>query len=264
MSNVKFLYEGCETASFTASAGTATGYDIDNLANRNPGSIWRSGAVTDGQTLTIDLGVARVANTVILGGHNMLTAPNDQLDLKVEHSDNGSSWTEAASLTQGDPGLAAIAIYEFSSVTKRYWRIVFDQNTGDFAAAPEVGNIFIGTRFEPVYPYDTPVDRSEKFSTAITRALDSTPYMVQRLVDGIESWKGLKWTNCSDAIANAFIALNTTVRGRFRPFYFIDVDNTARLVMLSGDTVLVRPKRYGINDVQLELESFLTGTMGAI
>jgi hypothetical protein len=264
MSNVKFLYEALETATFTASAGTATGYSLDNLADRNPNSKWRANAATNPQTLTIELATARAVNTVILDGHNILTAANDQLDLKIEHSENGSSWTEATALTQGDPGMNAITIFEFSSVTKKYWRVVLSQNTGDFAAAPEVGNAFLGTRFEPAVPYNSEVDRGEKFATTIVRALDSTPYASQRIPDGIETWKNLKWGNVSDAIANGFIALNTAVRGSGRPFYFIDTDDVARLVMLVGDTIAIKPKRYDINDVQLELQAFLPNTITAI
>jgi hypothetical protein len=267
MSNVKFLYEGAETAAFAASDGTAVGYDIYNLANRAPNSVWKGVTGTPDQTLRVQFQAARTANTIIIDGHNIAALGFTMMSLDIERSADAVVWTAVSStifdaMSEGyhvDPTL----VIEFDSASAIYWRVKFTSYE-TFSTGPEIGNIFIGTRLEPAYPYNSEVERGEKFATTIVRALDSTPYASQRIPDGIETWKNVKWGNVSDAIANGFIALNTAVRGSGRPFYFIDTDGVCRLVMVVGDTITIKPKRYDINDVQLELQAFLPNTITAI
>lgn len=261
MSNVKFLYEGLEGATLTASAGTASGYDVENVKDRNPNTLWIANANTNNQTFKAQLASSRAVDTVIIDGINASALASGTASIKVQSSTDNSTWTDR--YTFNDAALSGNTRLkcEFVSASALYWRLLFNDSVGSMAVAPQIGSILLGTRFEPTIPYDSDPEHGEEFDTVRSRALDKTPYGSQTVSDGIEQWKKMKWSSVDSTIQNGFLKLNHNTRGKLRAFYFIDTDDVIYLVVMVADAVIVKHHRYNIYDVSIEMEAFLPNTI---
>jgi len=259
MANVKFLYEGVEGSTITASAGTATGYDTENLKDRNPNTKWKANAATNAQTIKFQLPASRAVNTVIIDNHNFLDCDTGVITVSIESSTDNVNWTNRYTITEAEMSETRI-MAEFSSASAIYWRLFIEDDTA-LAAAPEFGSILLGTRFEPSLPMDSDPEHGELFDTTISRALDKTPYGSQTVDDGIEQWKKMKWSSVDSTIQNGFLKLNHNTRGKLRAFYFCDTDGEIYLVILMADVIISKHHRYNVYDIQIEIESFLPNTI---
>lgn len=266
MANVKFLYENITGATLTASAGTATGYDLENTKDRNPNTKWRSAAITNNQEFRMQFPTARAANTIIIDGINGTALAAGSIEIYVQSSPNGSAWTTRHTFTDESiaSGVTRLKGELVATTTETYWRLVFTDSGASLAAAPEIGSVFIGVRFEPALPYDAGTERGEKYETTVVRALDKTPYATQTVDDGIDQFKKLIWSSVNSTIMIGFLKLNYNIRGRLRAFYFMDTDDKIYLVVLLRDVVIAKHNRYDQYDIDIEFEAFSTGTIAAI
>jgi hypothetical protein len=259
MSNIKFLYDGIESAAVSASAGSQAGYDVTNIQDRNPNIVWKSPAFTIGQTLLIVLTTARDVNSVIIDGINAGSLNTATATIRLQSSTNGTAWTDRKVFATADMANATRLYTEFISVNAAYWRLVFNDSS-ILMNKPEIGSILLGTRLEPDIPYNEVPDHGEQFATSFSRALDKTPYSSQSTNDGIETWKSMQWVRVPGTLWLAFKKMSHTCRGRLRPLYFIDVDGSIYLVMLP-DRVKDQQVMYDQYTISLELEAFLPGTI---
>lgn len=90
-------------------------YDYDKI------TYWENDGATP--SLIIDLGVARLINSLWMYQDNI-----DDFDLY--YSSNGSDWTKVADGTQADKGDGIWWFFDFTDVTKRYWKITVTSKVG--------------------------------------------------------------------------------------------------------------------------------------
>lgn len=254
MANIKFVWQALDDATITTSTGTASGYSLRNLNDRDPAKIWKDSSTSAGSHyLNFDLGSARSCNTCIVQNANFSSSGATYVALQYSSTGNVNEYTTAGtfSLTDSTQSL------EFTSQNYRYWRLdLFD--TG-WAAAPQVGNLFLGTRLELTQPYNSNFETSSRFTTSQVRAIDGTRYSTQ-LYNGLKTWK-LKWTNINSTDKGYLQTLFDGIRGSYYPFYFIDADASINLVYSTNDENPIQTKANGIFDSgELSLEAFSINT----
>jgi len=192
---------------------------LENLYNYYPDEIWRSSAATNGQTLTIDFLTAKAVDFIALQGQNW----DGTVVLEADSNEDFSTATEVIANLVGNTSPCVI---EFATVTKRYWRLRFaDCNS----VIPELGQIFLDTLFDFVFPYEFPFkDGNEEYETSMVVALDgrirtSQPY------DARKVWE-IDVVHLNDTIRENFRTFFTKIRGKATPFYFANLDGSLAYV----------------------------------
>ncbi len=84
------LYNNIYTLGTPTATDTAAGYDVSNIKDYRAFTLWRA-ASAGTKYLTINAGSAQNFDTLGILGHNFATA---SATVSVEHSTNGSSWTD--------------------------------------------------------------------------------------------------------------------------------------------------------------------------
>lgn len=238
MASLKFYGSDLMTYSFTASAGSHASFPLTNLKSYFADERWRSGGTSDQQTLIIDFGSAKARNFWAIDQHNWQTAMNGQdpgVRLQVGTTDDGNF----ASPIHVDewPLLLQQGVREFSTQTKRYWRLLFD-NGQTLAAAPELGQIFIDARFDFGFEYDIPWRFNDsEFRTLRRIALDGRIRTVQQF--GGRRTASLKLSALDAAKRTEFQSwIKDIARGSGRPFYILDADGTTLLYAHLDDDLI--------------------------
>jgi len=242
MSNPVFYAADMSGAVFTASLAADAVYPLDNLHTNVPALPWKSSALTNGQTLNIDLGSAWACDFVALGAHNLLSMGN--VKLQVGTIDNGAFATpiDVAVLN----GLAVSpGVVTFASVTKRYWRILF---TDTNYVTPQIGLLLLGSKFATPFPYDSDSAIGNKqFSTSSKLDMYGT-IRTSRQIPGRERME-VTFTLVDDATVTAFLAFMNIVQGQWNPFFFVDHKGTLHIMHFEEDYIEAKSVRYNINDI---------------
>ena len=241
MANPLFLATDLSAVTVTASVAANASFPLTNLQTYFSSDAWKSSTNTN-QSITFDFGAAIACDTIVLDACNMsslsLTTAN------LEYSTDNSTWSTAVDLkTLGTGGWV-----QFTTQTKRYWRInyVFSSTTN----APTIGNWFIGTRFDPGFPYNNQYKNSNrKYETNEAIALDGR-IRTSQAYTGRKTWE-FDLTALTDSVKTSFQTFYLTTRGKMRPFYFLDTDGTTLTIVhfdmdLDPSTVM----RYNINDLK--------------
>ena len=113
-----FYAADMSAAVFTMSLTENPSYPLINLHSNLPTLLWSSSAATNGQTLNIDLGSAKACDFIAFSAENTLFMNTVYLQYGTVDDGNFASPVNAVTLKGG-------WIFPFSSVTKRYWRIMF-------------------------------------------------------------------------------------------------------------------------------------------
>ena len=232
MANPKFLAIDLNAAyaSITASAGSAAGYPTDNLYDYVEKHQWKAAAAT-----TID--------TLILGNHNfngIMASGN----LQYQHASD-SGFTSALGTFNIDPTTDPWEL-EPSPVSRRYRRLYFN---GALNWAPQLGNIFLASRFVMDYPAEFPIrEKNPKFETTEKTSLSGIIRTAQ-MYGGRKTWE-LDFMNLPDATKANFLTWLGTARGKFRPFYYIDYSAAIFYVHLDADYLPVEYDRININNIK--------------
>ena len=248
---------GCDLslATYTWSAGAHASYPVTNLATYFASDVSKSNATTADQYITIDFGSATACNTIALGNTNFSTvAPDTKIALQYNTNDD-TTWADAVEAVE-----IAISnsdqVLTFSSQTKRYWRIIFT-STVPLAVAPQIGNLFLGTRlqFESTYEWDF-ARNNLAFETVETTSISGALRMSQTFT-GRKRFD-LVFRLQSDTFKSSFDTFNGTVRGKLRPFYFVDTNSSIYYVHLDTDTPTPKGYRYNQNNFNISLKTQLT------
>lgn len=252
MANPYFL--GCDLSvpTYTWSVGVNASYPVSNLKTYFIADRSRSNATTAGQYLTIDFGSAVACDSFIVYGSNFASVVADVGIYLQYNSNDDTNWADAVTVAT----LSAFSftqIHTFNSVTKRYWRILFS-SSAPLAAAPEIANIFLGTRtqFESTYEWDFSAANPDHV-TAETVSLNGDIRMSQSYA-GRRKWS-LQFRLQSNTFLGSWNTFIGVVRGKLLPFYFVDVDSNVYYVHLDSDYVDVRRNRYNQNNLTIQLKS---------
>lgn len=255
MANPYFL--GCDLSipTYTWSAGVNASYPVSNLATYFVADVSKSNATTDAQYITIDLGVATSCNTIAISGQNFTSTGigEGQVELQTNTNDD-ATWTDATIVTLLDYASDDHSVVTFDATTKRYWRILFSKGSA-LSAAPQFGNIFLGTRttFESTYEWDFAKSNKE-YQTSETQSLNGDIRTSQSFA-GRKRWD-LLFRLQSNTFKTAWDTFLGIVRGRLRPFYFVDADGTTiNYVHLDTDFVEIKQIRYNQNNLRIPLKT---------
>lgn len=134
------------TATLTAS-GTYAGYDVQNILDQRTSTYWKAAAAGSANYIRGQWGSAQAVNCVGICSHNLFTVG---ATIYVEHSDNGTNWTQAATLT---PVSDELILLSFTSATKTYWRLKIANSSG----IPQIAVLFFGIAVEFEYPPEGPI-----------------------------------------------------------------------------------------------------------
>jgi hypothetical protein len=256
MANPYFL--GCDLSipAYTWSAGVNTSYPVANLKTYFVTDVSKANAKTQDQYLLVDLGSALATDTVVIDGHNFGAVGADE-GLKWQYNTNDDTvWDDAVTAVSFDNNSLAQS-KTYSAVTKRYWRLLFDSSAA-LTVEPSIGNIFVGTRlqFEKTYEWDY-ARANKEFATSETQSLNGDIRMSQTFI-GRKKWN-LSFKLLTDAFKVLYDAFVDVVRGKLRPFYFIDADGSVNYVHFENDYNEMKSFRYNLNDVQIQLKSQRVG-----
>lgn len=254
----KFL--GCDLSipTYSWSAGTNASYPVSNLKTGFPDMKSRSNATTAGQSFVVDMGSAVACNALIIEGHNFAAVLADTVSLEADDNSGFTSPTViVASITVASAD--ELVLETFDSATYRYWRVVYDA-AGPLGAAPEIGNIYLGTtlNFEKPQEFnsftDMPSHETSKSRSIGGHLRTSQNYGAVR--KSIASFR---------LQSNAFIALYKTfletVKNDGMPFYYIDEDGIPHLVNMEKGFNPYEVFRYDLNNItELPMESTMADT----
>ena len=256
MASPYFLGVDLTVPTYTWSAGVNSSFPVSNLATYFEADLSKSNATTADQYITIDFGSAVACDTLIAVGHNLGSISADTVLLEAD--DNSGFTTPETIVASITVATATTPIKEtFASKTYRYWRIKFDA-AGPLLTAPQFGNIFLGTRltFDTTYEWDFSKAVPE-YSTAETVSLNGDIRMSQSYA-GRKKWD-LLFRLQSNTFATSWDTFIGTVRGKLRPFYFVDVDGTSiNYVHLDSDYTDLKRFRYNQNNIRIPLKSQTT------
>jgi hypothetical protein len=135
-----------ELSSVTLTASSAA-VPVTNIAHHALGKAWLTDGISS-ESVTIDLGTTTEAvKAVLISGHNLTTAGTAE----VLHSTDNITFTSLGVRTASWPttgGNVKNLSFFFSSLSRRYWRIVLKDptNPDNFI---KVGRLFLGDYWEP-------------------------------------------------------------------------------------------------------------------
>ncbi|MHB1050995.1 MAG: hypothetical protein ACYC09_13020 [Bacteroidota bacterium] len=232
-------------------------FPVSNLKNYYPDIVSKSNSTGTDQYFLIDLGSARACDSIIIEGHNFNSVLASAAVRLQYNTNDDTDWADA--VTAVNIMIAAeytdeVVYKAFSSQTKRYWRILFDSTV---AAAPQIGNIFLGTRLTmettPWYPF---IHGAPDFDVQSSRAIDGR--LRGATTRGAIYRHRISFKLQTDAIVTAWNAFLLLARGSGRPFYYVDHDGNVWLGNLSKSFNPFEKQVYNRNNVvNVEIESTL-------
>jgi hypothetical protein len=145
-------------------------FPVSNLKNYYSDIVSKANSTGTDQYFVIDMGSAVSCDTLLLDGINFTGIADTSVKLQGNTNDD-TTWedpVDVATITQSN----AAQIHTFSAASKRYWRILFN-SSAPLSAAPQLGNIFLGTRITmgttPWWPF---THNQPDFAVQTSRALD--------------------------------------------------------------------------------------------
>lgn len=251
MTDFKIYYQRLSDLTITAT-GTDAGYPLTNLKTYFSADQWRDSATSSPpRYLNIDVGaVAAVAgiDSCIIHNNNFQVIEDGGGAVSLEAADDSGYSTNLATVVADLVGGTGITVYEFSAVTKRYWRIKFATTIPEVA---KLGQIFLTKKLPLVYrggSHDYGYkDGDSMFETVEATALDGTRR-------GSQSFYGRRvaeypFSLMTDAVAAQFKTFHDTVRGKLFPFYVANIDGTVRYMKLAEDENPVTRDMYDQNSI---------------
>lgn len=244
----KLLGVDLSLVTFAWSAGVNSSYPLANAKNYYPDSKTRSNGTGAGQTLTMTYGSAITPNLVVIHGQNW--ASLGATSVKLQYDDG--AWQDAATFDIVDNNVQTKAV----TGTGTNWRVLFSKGSA-LSAAPEIGNIFLGTslNFEKPQEFNSYTNHPEN-QTARMRNLDGRLRTAQTY--GAIRKHQATFRLQSDSFVTSYKAFLATVGNDGLPFYYQDKDSNLYLVNLSKGFNPYEAFRYNLNNIAtLEMESTL-------
>jgi hypothetical protein len=130
-------------ATVTATS-TASGFDVADVYNLRPWTIWKSAVLTSPIRIDIDLGASGSADADYLALVNTnIKALGGTVKVYADAVTIGTTQVQAAYT----PGYDDVEYKEFTAPgVKRYWRVEIAHAAPPFSAAPFIGELFLGLK----------------------------------------------------------------------------------------------------------------------
>lgn len=224
---------------YTLSAtSTDASYPLINLQTGYEADLWKSAALTNAQKLVIDFGAATPINSMVLNAHNFgsLGFTGSQ-GVNLIGADDAALTTNpvtAVVLVQSDLAGNPMIVRTFATQTKRYWGLWFNIGAGTMSQYPTLGSFFVAGYMTFSSPQSFPFRALDPqfitvVSTTISGRLRSTQVLPGRAMFEFQ----FKLQTAQFRLDFQYFL--KIVRGRLRPFYFIDTDSSVYYVQLTQD-----------------------------
>lgn len=208
LSDNRFL-DGTPVAQYTAA-----GYSALNIRDGRTYTSWKSDRA-GGQTITVDCGIPKGADTLALAGTNFQGLLNTYV--AVESSDDGSIWTSRLSSTELPASDRSRAyLLTFLGATARHWRVMIQTAS----SPPQMAILMLGMRIgfprRPDAPYAV-IDAK--------RVIESSKSKTGQLIGVVSRYTELtfspKWTTVEfDFIENKMFPFFRDYGGSMNPFFW--------------------------------------------
>lgn len=235
------VFIGVDLSTYSLSAtSTNASYPLSNLSDYETDTQWKSNSTAINQVLEVDMGSSVSADSVVLSGYNQ---PGD-LGVYFQGSNNRTAWTNLTLLDGG-------SYYTYSASAYRYFRVYYN-SIAALGEAPYMSNLFIGSRLTFTTPYDWKYKiLNTQYQTSEKVALDGR-IITSQVSEGRHGFE-LAFTSQNNSWLDSYKRFINVVRGKERPFYFVDPDSNVYYVHLADDYNPVTTRRYNVNDVTLKL-----------
>ena len=247
MPNPRFYIGQLDLATHTMSEAENATYPLANLKSYFSTDEWRSSTTAINQSLKVDFGSAKECDYCIIENHNFASLGADAVKLQAADDDAFSVNLETVDATLaslGSPGKV-----EFTAVTKRYWRILFEKASGALSAAPQLGQLFINKKLECI-SYDFPYRAGNpEFETFSSRNLNGERQGHQNYVG--RTVFEFRFSLQSDAFKSEWRRVQQGGRGRMCPFYYYDPADADWYVSLGQDRNPVRTRQVNNQETDL-------------
>lgn len=144
--NPVLLYDNKLLTATLSSSTLVSGYNVQTVKDMRPYTFVKFNAAGTNYVQGL-WGAATAVNCVGIAGHNFATV---SAVVSIEHSTNGSDWTEAATIT---PSTNNTIIFSFASQTKAYWRVKVVNSSG----LPYMAVVYFGVAILFDYPPNGPL-----------------------------------------------------------------------------------------------------------
>lgn len=154
MADYKYYYHSLDDVTLTYSATEDTGFDIENITDRNINTFFKdSNVAVTSVNFIIDFGagVTRNADYIILGNY-IATSTDDIVWLKVESADDAAFSVNNVTHVTDEP-ITASSLTTFiktwtAGTARRYWRVTIQDDAGSNLDDVQIGVVFLGLDFE--------------------------------------------------------------------------------------------------------------------
>jgi len=160
---MKFYYENLIDATVTYSGTAEVDNPATNLNDPKRFNLFLDNSPASGVFIKIDFGSGKQCDSIALGNFYTTGATT----CNIYGSNNDSSYSLISSFSS--PTTADNHIEEFTQATWRYWKIVFS-TSGSFTKL-QIGNIFLGNKFETNHDPELSINRTSNYSGIINQTI---------------------------------------------------------------------------------------------
>ena len=144
----QLYHQSIESATLTYSATADTNYPATNMQDRYKNTFLIDTSPGETVYIIIDFGSARACSHIILGNYQANATSDAELNVKYGTADNGSDFENTSLTVNIETTGFENYIGTFTSRSKRYWKIQFNNKTGespDEFNYLQIGTIYLGT-----------------------------------------------------------------------------------------------------------------------
>lgn len=163
-----FFYDNLLKRYAVTVTSEASGYPKEHLYDDQPQSLWKAGAASADQIITIDAGSAVSVDIFCLGPAHNLASIN--AGIKLQYSATGA-WAgeEVDAFASFTPGVDNSYQYRlFGPISARYWRVYLTISSG----TPQIGEVAFGKRFTLPEYFSGDFDPDERHIEGTTNTSD--------------------------------------------------------------------------------------------
>lgn len=245
-----------DLSTYTTVSGSAAysgSYNYTNIKSYENTDIWQSDVTTNAQSLYVDFGSNQTFDSWVIDNNNFSSLGCSAI--YVIAADNAGLTTNAAVAGTNDIQSSGSLFYNtFTAITRRYWGIRF---FGAQSVKPYIGNFFFSSKLTFSSPQDWGYKgENREYVTSEVVSLSGRIMTSQNYAGRIIDEH--KFTLQTDTVADNFRTFQSTVRGKLRPFYYVDADNTIRYMHLTDDYTPVESVRYNINTINLKMRTHVS------
>lgn len=237
--SVIFLHKTLDTTSYPSIALTvngttvAAGYSLTNLQDQYKNTTCKTDT-TENQEWRIDLGAAYDIDSFGSVNSNFTTATSD---IATRLQSMATAWVTPTTIVNNLATGTAGTYSSFNSVNKRYIRLYFEASI-PLAVAPQIGQIFLGTKFTHSYNYT--IGNTEETGYAILKqqSWDGTDSAYLQYSAKRKFWGSVRFQILGTTYKTNFDTWFESVKGGYRPFMMsVDSGTTWYYVRVAEDKI---------------------------